>query len=80
MNLNVAVVFSQVLLGDDDVSVAHTLDTGSLCSFHATLSFGGSTDNGAGAHPWFLALLGAYLMLHQILRLTRREKAQGTSV
>ena len=37
--------------------------TGSLCSFHATSSIGGSTDNVAGAHHWFLALLEAYWML-----------------
>ena len=49
--------------------------TGSLCSFHAKSSIGGSIDNVAGAHHWFLALLEAYWMLHQILRSTKCEQA-----
>ena len=52
------------------------LNTGSPWSFHATSSIGGSIDNVAGAHHWFLVLLEAYCMLHQILRSMRRAKAR----
>ena len=78
LNLSVAEVFSQVLLGVDDVFVAHTLVP--CAPFMPRRASAGALSNVAGAYHWFLALLEAYCMLHPILRSTRHEKAQGTSV